>query len=88
MDIFILTKCHLYDIIAIMKDTSSPEHSTHRISIGKLLKTEGFDNLYDFLEVYAMESVVPALCDEGCQVEPDGRCPHGCPSPLIVLGMI
>jgi hypothetical protein len=25
---------------------------------------------------------------DGCWVEPDGTCPHGCPSWLIVMGMI
>ena len=24
---------------------------------------------------------------DGCWVEPDGRCPHGCPSWLLVLGI-
>ena len=24
---------------------------------------------------------------DGCWVEPDGHCPHGCPSWLIVLGI-
>ncbi len=31
------------------------------------------------------DSVVPAMCTEGCEVEPDGRCSHGCPSPLVAL---
>lgn len=30
----------------------------------------------------------PALCDEGCEVEPDGTCPHGCPSILRAARMI
>jgi hypothetical protein len=30
----------------------------------------------------------PALCSEGCQVEPDGHCPHGAPSLLLALGLI
>ena len=25
---------------------------------------------------------------DGCYVEPDGRCPHGYPSPLRILGYI
>jgi hypothetical protein len=32
--------------------------------------------------------VVPACCQHGCQVEPDGKCEHGCPSPLVALGYI
>jgi len=42
------------------------------------------DELYNFV----IDSVVPACCTEGCQVEPDGYCKHGCPSILIELGMI
>jgi hypothetical protein len=29
-----------------------------------------------------------AACPEGCWVEPDGVCPHGKPSWLIVMGLI
>jgi hypothetical protein len=36
------------------------------------------------------DSVVPAVCPEGeeCLVEPDGTCPHGGPSVLLVAGLI
>lgn len=33
-------------------------------------------------------TTVPALCREGCEVEPDGECPHGCPSVLLAMGVI
>lgn len=29
-----------------------------------------------------------AKATDGCRVEPDGRCPHGCESWMLVLGMI
>lgn len=29
-----------------------------------------------------------AACPHGCRVEPDGTCPHGHPSWLIVMGLI
>lgn len=32
--------------------------------------------------------VVPACCDDGCEVEPDGNCPHGHESVLLAMGMI
>lgn len=35
-----------------------------------------------------MDSVCPALCEDGCEVEPDGCCEHGHPSLLIALGLI
>lgn len=40
------------------------------------------------LEALVFDSVVPACCSHGCQVEPDGICPHGCRSVLLVLGVI
>ena len=35
---------------------------------------------------WMMDGVAEAT--DGCQVEPDGECPHGCPSWLIKLGYI
>jgi hypothetical protein len=40
----------------------------------------------DQLEYWVIDSVVDAV--DGCQVEPDGICPHGCKSWLTVLGLI
>lgn len=33
------------------------------------------------------DGVCPAVID-GCEVEPDGRCPHGWPSWLVAMGVI
>jgi hypothetical protein len=30
----------------------------------------------------------PTLCDHGCEVEPNGTCPHGCPTLLREAGLI
>ena len=38
------------------------------------------------IEEMASDSVVEAA--DGCQVEPDGSCPHFHRSPLLVLGLI
>lgn len=46
------------------------------------------ESLLEYAESLAVESTAPALCIEGCEVEPDGRCPHGCPSVLIALGVM
>jgi hypothetical protein len=40
------------------------------------------------LEALVLDSVVPAVCIHGCEVEPDGACPHGMPSVLIALGVL
>jgi len=34
------------------------------------------------------EENAPALCDHGYEVEPDGTCPHGCPSILLAAELI
>jgi len=34
------------------------------------------------------DSIVPACCSEGCEVEPDGICVHGYPSILLAYGLI
>jgi hypothetical protein len=39
-------------------------------------------------EYSELDDTYPALCSEGCQVEPDGHCPHGAPSLLLALGLI
>jgi hypothetical protein len=45
-------------------------------------------NQLDFedLEEIMWEGVTEAF--DGCPVEPDGRCPHGYRSPLLILGMM
>lgn len=55
-----------------------------------LASEEGYDNAVDWLEETGIgyDSVVPACCERGCEVEPDGICPHGHPSVLIALGVI
>lgn len=35
-----------------------------------------------------MDSVIPTRCVEGCEVEPDGECPHGAKSVLLLAGLI
>ena len=59
----------------------------HRITMAQWLENQGYDSIEEAEEVL-MDSVMPALCDEGCDVEPDGRCEHNCPSPLLAMGLI
>lgn len=40
----------------------------------------------DQLEEWVFDSVCEAT--DGCDVEPDGKCPHGHPSWLLALGLI
>ena len=77
-----------------MNDNSTPVMNPNpkpknpfRVTVKALALEQGL-SVEDFLEECCNDSVVPACCTEGCEVEPDGRCEHGCPSPLIALGMI
>jgi hypothetical protein len=73
-----------------METTITPAakpRNPHRITMRQWLDQEGYANVEDAQDVL-QDSVMPALCDEGCQVEPDGRCSHGCPSPLLAMGLI
>jgi hypothetical protein len=58
------------------------------ISLKEWLAQNGYasadEALADFNE---LDGAYPALCSEDCQVEPDGRCPHGGPSLLLALGL-
>lgn len=58
------------------------------LPVSNLAKEYGYDNVFDFLNDECRDSVVPACCIHGCEVEPDGRCEHNCPSPLLVMGFI
>jgi len=60
--------------------------SSRQFFVDNGMETE--DDRYQFLENIIHDGIVPALCKEGCEVEPDGKCEHGCPSILIALGMI
>lgn len=54
-----------------------------RISADEALENEGLT-----LNEVVFESVIPACCSEGCQVEPDGVCEHGHPSVLLDMMLI
>jgi hypothetical protein len=73
----------------IMKTKS---HNPYRISATEALENEGFSDTPESLEAFArnalFDATSPACCSEGCIVEPDGTCSHGCPSILIALGLI
>ena len=60
----------------------------HRLTMDQFLEQDG-RTMEEICEAVLIgEGNAPALCDEGCEVEPDGVCPHGCPSILRAAGMI
>ena len=54
-----------------------------RISVEEALENNGMT-----LEDCVFDSIVPACCEEGCMVEPDGVCSHGHNSVLLEMGVI
>jgi len=50
--------------------------------------SEGQDILLTALQYYSNQGVVPAMCIHGCEIELDGVCKHGNPSPFRKLGII
>lgn len=62
-----------------------------RISEKQFRKDEGLESpekFSRFLLDCIMDGYAPALCEDGCDVEPDGECEHGHPSILMAKGMI
>lgn len=58
------------------------------LKLQEVADEEGFDSIMEMLEHYTFESIVPACCEELCQVEPDGVCPHEHLSVLRTAGLI
>ena len=59
-----------------------------RVSLAQRANEEGYPSKTTYLNAECNDSVVVALCTEYCEVEPDGECSHGCPSPLVAAGII
>ena len=62
-----------------------------RISPADLYKREGVSHpkaTFAYLSKLTLDSICPALCSEGCEVEHDGTCEHGNPSVLMAEGLI
>ena len=59
----------------------------YRISVSSLAKDYEY-TLTEFIESVCYDSIIPACCKAGCEIEPDGVCEHGCPSPLRALNLI
>ena len=56
-----------------------------KVSKGKAFIIERFPS-EAALNLWVLDSVAEAI--DGCLVEPDGVCPHGAPSWLLVLGLV
>lgn len=74
------------------KQVPTATRNPYRISAMEALENEGWepseDGAFEYARHAMFEGTSPACCLEGCIVEPDGSCPHGCPSILIALEVI
>ena len=60
-----------------------------QITLKEWLAENGYSTADEALAEYSqLDALYPALCSDGCEVEPDGHCPHGAPSLLLALGLI
>lgn len=62
-----------------------------KYSLKEFLEDYGCDSIDEVLadeELNGSNGTCPAVCPDGCIVEPDGTCPHGKPSILMALGLI
>ena len=64
------------------------EKEPKRLTLQEVANLQGCDTVGELLEQYATEACVPACCEDECEVEPDGECPHGHPSILLEAGLI
>ena len=65
------------------------DQSGSRLTLAEWLKENGYRSREELVaRLDISESVYPALCRDGCEVEPDGYCRHGAPSVLVALGFI
>lgn len=55
---------------------------------GDTRKLSEIPEFMETVESCVRDCVAPAMCDEGCEVEPDGRCEHGAPSLLLACGLM
>jgi len=59
-----------------------------RIKLKQVAENLGADSVEGLILEHGQDSIVPACCSEGCEVEPDGTCEHDCPSILLAAGLI
>jgi hypothetical protein len=57
-----------------------------RATLEQIAEEYGHVSVIEMIQEYMFDSIVPACCTEGCEVEPDGKCSHGHPSILIAAG--
>ena len=69
-----------------------PTENKYKIDLITWGRMSGYATAEDMDEALclneASEGTSPALCTEGCIVEPDGECAHGCISAMRAAGLV
>lgn len=72
-----------------------PDNTEEELAkVGEMKKEVETMSTYKHIDIMELtldqldDSIVPACCVYGCEVEPDGHCEHGNPSVLLDAGMI
>ena len=68
--------------------TEAKVKNPYRITLNQYCDNYNIEDRLSLIEDLVSDSICPALCSEGCEVEPDGRCQHDCPSILLACGLI
>lgn len=76
------------DLFFPMDEKDIQDKPTNRLTVREFLTRDGRNIEEISRAVMFSDENAPALCDEGCEVEPDGTCPHGCESILLTVGLI
>ena len=76
------------DLFYPLEEKDIEDKPSNRLTLREFLKQDGRNIEEISHAVMFGDENAPALCDEGCEVEPDGICPHGCESILRAVGLI
>jgi hypothetical protein len=72
-----------------MELTKDMKKTTATLTIQEALENHGFTTFEEMAQAVMVGTAhAPTLCEEDCEVEPDGVCPHGHQSLLLMAGMI
>jgi hypothetical protein len=65
------------------------EKTSQTLPMNEALENAGYSTVEEMVAaVVGSDENCPTRCEHGCEVEPDGICPHGHKSMLLLLGMI
>lgn len=70
-----------------MKPGSTTTESRRSEAMGESYE-DTMREIVESVDGWTLENEAVLVCPHGNRIEPDGRCPDGCESPLITMGLI